>query len=193
MTERPIRVATRMANAFVAALLVAGCVAGPGASRAPVAVRTFPALPSPTRGTDGETVGGDRIANPALKAALLERFGDLAYCDPDLYPVARADRLTAARDHLAAMRADGDAWSAIARRLGFDPAGTLDDATLEAAYAEWKMLRAIDLTPAPAGSAFDAVFSRPNGDLVHVTGTIAQDAAISVAREEPGRRPVCPL
>lgn len=141
----------------------------------------------------GPSASSATLAEPALKEALLVRFGDLAYCDPDLYPVARADEEAAARDHVAEMRADRDAWIAIAGRVGFDPSATPTGGKLLAAYRQWKMLRAIQLAPATDGDSFDAVFEGKDGAIVHATGTIRPDGSIVVATQEPGRRPACPI
>jgi hypothetical protein len=127
------------------------------------------------------------------------RFGPLVYCDPDFYPVARADEATAATEHLAAMRADTAAWSAIAARHEFDPSSTPSGDVLLAAYRDWKMLRALMLTGSNEGWTFDARFGGTGPDasssrnITHVVGSIATDGMIDVDRQEPSGPPPCPI
>lgn len=180
MTLRLSRVASRAIVVSVLAALVAGCVGA--ASRGPSA-----------------SAGGSPLTEAAAKEALLVRFGPLVYCDPDYYPVARADEASAATEHLAAMRADSAAWAAIAARLGLSPSSTPTGSGLLAAYREWKMLRALAPTTSGDGWAFDALFggTGPNASaspsVTHVVGTIAADGTIHVDKQEPSGPPPCPI
>ncbi|HEV2005378.1 MAG TPA: Hint domain-containing protein [Candidatus Limnocylindrales bacterium] len=139
------------------------------------------------------------MTEAAAKEALLARLGPLVYCDPDFYPVARADEAGIAAEHLAAMRADTAAWAAIAAHLGFAPSSTPSGDGLLAAYREWKMLRALALVPSADGWGFDARFgvTAPNPSrsetIVHVVGTIAPDGTIHIASQEPSGPPPCPI
>jgi Hint domain len=206
--ERPPRrplpsVSFRLAVFLAAgALSLAACVGGAGASRAPVGTASGaslqPGSPAPD-GSAASSADSASIADAALKEALLVRFGNLAYCDPDFYPIARTDEASAAREHLGEMRADREAWAAIAGRLGFDPSTTPTGDALLAAYRQWKMLRAITLTPTTDGRHFDATFGQgsagtaPSGGLVHVTGSIRTDGSIVVDSQSPGTMPPCPI
>jgi hypothetical protein len=145
------------------------------------------------------SAGGSPLTEPAAKEALFVRLGQLVYCDPDFYPVARADEGAAAAEHLAAMRADTAAWAAIAAHLAFDPAASPTGDGLLAAYREWKMLRALALVPSAAGWGFDARFGgtapNPSGSeaITHVVGTIASDGTIHVDSQEASGPPPCPI
>lgn len=174
------RTASRGLVVLVFAALIAGCaVAG---SRGPSA--------SP---------GRTPLTEAAAKEALLVRFGSLVYCDPDFYPVARADEANAATEHLAAMRADTSTWLAIAARLGFDPASTLSGDGLLTAYREWKMLRGLTLTRSSDGWSFDARFggtganASASASITHVVGKIAAAGTIRVDTQEPSGPPPCPI
>jgi hypothetical protein len=200
MTPRPTP--TRLAALLVAtALAIGGCVGPGGPSRIPVqAIGSNGGSATGRPIASGSGGGGSAtIADPALKEALLVRFGELVYCDPDVYPIARADQTAAAQAHLDEMRGDAEAWRVVAGRIGFDRATTPAGATLLAAYANWKMLRALELTPAGDAFAFDATFtaaagpSDSPGGLSHVTGTIGSDGSIVVASSRPGSRPNCPI
>ena len=180
MTLRLSRVASRAIVVSMLVALVAGCAGAASAS------------PSPS-------AGGSPLPDAAAKEALLARFGPLVYCDPDFYPVARADEASAAADHLAEMRADRSAWAAIAARLSFDPATTPSGDGLLAAYREWKMLRGLALTTSGDGWGFDARFGGTGPDasasrsITHVVGTIAVDGTIHIDKQEPSGPPPCPI
>ena len=78
-----------------------------------------------------------------LKYRVMDAGGRIEFCDPDFYPVARADERELAQQHIAEVQADGDTYAAIARRVGTD--------TL-AVYREWKALRALVLGQLTFGS-----------------------------------------
>ena len=135
----------------------------------------------------------------AAKEALIDRFGPLAFCDPDSYPDAQGDDVGAATEHLAAMRADTATWTAIASHLGFSPSSAPNDSTLLAAYREWKALRALVLTSEGDGWRFDARFRRtgpdasPTPSVTHVVGTVDASGRIVVDTEEPSAPVRCPI
>ena len=180
MTLRLRGVASRAIVVSLLAALVAGCAgaASPGPSASPA---------------------GSPLTEAAAKEALLVRFGPLVYCDPDYYPVARADEASAATERLAEMRGDTAGWVAIAAHLGFDPSSTPSGDGLLAAYREWKMLRALALTTSGDRWGFDALFGGTGPDasasptVTHVVGTIAADGTINIITQEPSGPPPCPI
>jgi hypothetical protein len=180
MTVQSGGAAVRTLLALTIAALVAGCT-------------------TPTSTDPSGSAARSPLLEPTAKEALLARFGPLVYCDPDFYPVARADESTAATEHLAEMRADTFTWAAIEAHLGFDPSSTPSGEGLLAAYREWKMLRALALVPSGDGWSFDARFggTGPNASasppITHVAGTIAPDGMIQVASQEPSGPPPCPI
>ena len=180
MSFRLSRVVSRAIAASVLAGIVASCAGS-------------------ATGSPYASYAGSPQTGPAAKEALLVRFGPLVYCDPDYYPVARADEASAATEHLAEMRADTAAWAAIAARHGFDPSSTPSGDGLLAAYREWKMLRGLALTMSSDGWRFDARFAGTGPDasaspnISHVVGTIASDGTIRIASQEPSGPPPCPI
>ena len=141
---------------------------------------------------------GVPLSEAAAKLALFDRFGPLIYCDPDEFPVARADPATAAREHLDEMRRD-PVWPFLAQRVGFGATTDPDGPQLLAVYSAWKMVRALVLVPASDGWTFDATFGGTGADATragqfkHVAGSIGADGAIRVAAEEAGGHPPCPI
>jgi len=179
----PLRRARHAPGATLAFLIAAVLVAcGGGSSTGPSS--SPPASP---------------LTEAAAKVALLNRFGPLAYCDPDFYPIARQDESKAARDHLQEMQADREAWAAIAAHFGLDPASTPAGDGLLTVYRAWKMMRALQLAASADGWSFDARFSgagpdsSASGQVTRVAGTIATDGTITVSAQEPSGLPPCPI
>ena len=174
--------------------LFAGCT---GAASSIAGASSSP--PASAAGSATASPGGGPLSDASAKEALLARFGPLVYCDPDFYPVARADEAGAAAEHLSAMRADTATWAAIAAHLGFDARSAPTGDALLTAYREWKMLRALALTPAADGWSFDARFggTKPSASAApavsHVSGSIAASGAIRIDKNEPGAPPPCPI
>src|SRR3954471_16134204 len=210
--RRPVPVRRRLAALLAIALSLAACVGAAGGPRGSGPVASFAASAVSSAGSSGVAPSAGwsgSISDAALKEALLARFGDLAFCDPDLHPVARADQQSLAQGHLAEMRADRDAWTAIAGRLGFDAASSPSGDRLVAAYRDWKMLRALELRPTNDGRAFDAVFigraasggtgASATGEgaaasgVSRVVGTIRPDGSIAVTSQQPAAMPACPI
>ncbi|GAC1663724.1 MAG: hypothetical protein NVS9B8_03170 [Candidatus Limnocylindrales bacterium] len=174
--------------------LFAGCT---GAASSNAGASSSPAVSA--AGSATASPGGGPLSDASAKEALIARFGPLVYCDPDLYPVARADEARAATEHLSAMRADSATWAAIAAHLSFDARSAPTGDALLTAYREWKMLRALVLTPTADGWSFDARFggTGPNASVApavsHVAGSITANGVIRVDTNEPGAPPPCPI
>ena len=90
---------------------------GPGATS--VTGGTPGGLPVPT-----PVASVRRLGNADLRYRLVEQLGRPLFCDPDFYPVARADEAQLAEENLAAIRADAPTYAAIAAHLGIDPSAT---------------------------------------------------------------------
>jgi hypothetical protein len=193
-----LRVAQGALTLAVLVAAIAGCTAaGPGGP----STSPGPSSPASSGGPSPSATSNAVLAltDATAKEALLAHFGPLVYCDPDFYPVVRRDEAAASVEHLAEMQADTTAWTAIAGHLGFDPATPPKGDALLAAYREWKMLRALMLTPSSDGWSFDARFSGPAPEpsaappVTHVLGSIATDGTITITSQEPSGPPPCPI
>jgi len=98
--------------ALAIALIVQACGGG-GPSPSPGPVGT----PGPTPGTD--------FTPGELRLLLVDVLGPRWWCDPDEYPVGR-DEQQSAIERWDEMRAEGDVFTAVLNRLGFDPNGAFD-------------------------------------------------------------------
>lgn len=166
---------------FVLLLAVAGCVP-PSPTAAPSAT------PSPAQGS---------LTQAQLKYRIVDRFGVLAFCDTDYYPVARADEQGLALQRLPDIQKDVATFGAILVQLGIATNPPYTDAQALAIYREWKMLSALRLDPVSAGFHFNGVFVGFGSPIApaerRVDGTISQRGDITVASQTPSGRPPCPI
>lgn len=146
-----------------------------------------PAPPAPS--------AGRALTTAELKLHLIDEFGPLWYCDPDLYPVARADEMAVAKENFPQAQADTDGFAAVTARLGIS-GSTFTDAQKLAIYQLWKQVRAITLDPAASGSyRFDYLNMPPPGAGAgrRSTGTIEDHGAVTIDQQVPATQPNCPI
>lgn len=188
-----------MRLAIVVAVLAATFVGCVSASQAPVSSgvaspdgsivvnpgQSASAAPLPSTGP---------LALVGLRYALVDGLGRPLFCDPDFYPVARADEAQLAAQRFPAIRADAAAYGGITAHLKIDPAAPSPEQIL-AIYREWKMLNAVVLTPESGGFNFDFIAAAgPTAkDGWHVTGSIAADGTINLKGKDPSGQPPCPI
>jgi hypothetical protein len=133
----------------------------------------------------------------SLIYALVDQLGRPDWCDPDFYPIARGDEVTAARAHLDEMKSDEALYQAILDHNGLSAGQQLSDAQLVAVYRDWKVLtKAIVLTPSADGYTFDYIALRgPDGQQTdhHVAGAVSMDGQVSTSVDEPTAAPNCPI
>lgn len=199
-----------MLAAALSTLLVA-CTGGgsspaplPGTTGASGTAGTGSSGPGATSVTGG-TPGGQPVPTPvasisplgnaALRYRVVDQLGRPLFCDPDFYPVARADEAQLAAEHLAAIRADIPTYAAIATRLGIDPSATPTSEQVLAIYRDWKMLRTLVLMDADGRFTFDYMAAAdPSAKSgFHVIGSIDADGAITVDRRDPSGPLLCPI
>jgi hypothetical protein len=170
-------------------LLVAVVACGGGAAT--------PSSPAPSATGGTATISPAGLTQATLKYRIVDRFGPLAFCDPDYYPVARADEGALAHQRLPDIQKDAPTFSAILAHLGIDVASSYTSDQELAIYREWKMLNALRLDQVNAGFHFNGVFvgfgSPISSSTNRVDGTIDQQGAITVASSTPSGRPPCPI
>jgi hypothetical protein len=126
-----------------------------------------------------------------LKYRVMDAGGRISFCDPDFYPIARADESAQANAKIAEIRADAETYAAITKRVGTD--------TL-AVYREWKALSALRLTPAGAtwtfnyrstGSASATPDPKQNGKQIE--GSVDVYGKVDVTRRADAGPLNCPI
>jgi len=178
-----IRAGSRSAPAIAAllVLLMAACSPGGGS---PVPTPN----PSPTPGT--------RLTIAQVKFALIERLGDLWYCDRDFYPVAHDDEAALALQRFPEVQADSEAFAAIVEKLDLDAGDTFSDADKLAIYRAWKVLAAIALESIGEGRyRFDYLAQPAPGaaEGTRTAGLIDDRGTITVEQQAPTGEPMCPI
>jgi hypothetical protein len=123
---------------------------------------------------------------------LVDQFGRLLFCDPDYYPVARADEGTLAHQRLPDIQKDTPTFNAILAHLGIAVASSYTSDQELAIYRDWKMLNAIRLEQVSGGFHFIAIFGTPQ-QASRVDGTIDQRGNVTVASQTPSGQPPCPI
>src|SRR6267378_7963454 len=152
---------------------------------------TVPPNPTPAPSpTPSPVPGGPTYAQ--LKYRLIDQFGRLLSCDPDYYPVARADEQSLAHERLPDIQKDGPTFSAILSHLGIAPAASYTRDQELAIYRDWKMLNAIKLEQVSAGFHFTGVFGTPQ-QANRIDGTTDQRGNVTVASRTPSGQPPCPI
>ena len=140
---------------------------------------------------------GVSLSAAALKYRLIDALGRPWFCDPDEYPVARADEKDIAIKRFAEVQADAPTFDAVVGRLALSAgAGGWTAEQKVAIYHEWKTLNAIVLAPiGDPGSRFDYI-QVPVGGAAQGTrtaGTISADGVVTVERQARSGEPPCPI
>jgi hypothetical protein len=130
-----------------------------------------------------------------LRYRIVDELGRPLFCDPDYYPIARADESVLAQERYPEIRADTPTHDAITARLGIDPARTPTADQILAIYREWKMLNALVLEPTNGAYRFDYIASSAPGAEQgwRVSGTIDAHGSIVVEHREASGMPPCPI
>lgn len=139
--------------------------------------------------------GGPPLSVPALKLNVLQAVGGhLAYCDPDIYPVGRADSLQNARARFPTVKADHAVFEAILHHEGFPARQKFTPKELIAISEDYKQMQAIELKPAGDAYAFDLqVLHSSDGTISRLTGTVSRAGDVTIAHREAGQKPNCPI
>lgn len=148
--------------------------------------------PSPT---PAPTPGPARTL-PELKFTIIDEYGPLWYCDPDFYPIQRAEEIDSARERWAEIEADAEAFAAITRRLGFDAASEFTDERKLAVYQGWKALNAIAFDPiGNEAYRFDYLAQPATGaaEGTRTAGTITRSGDLTIEQQVPAGEPMCPI
>ncbi len=150
-------------------------------------------------GSAGGTGGGGPVGSPLtidqLKFKVMDGVGVPLFCDPDFYPLARAEGEEASADtYYPQIKADAELYSAIVAHEHL-PAGELNEAQKLTLYQTFKRLRALVLTKSGASYTFEVrVQSRGAQSGVElVDGSVRVDGVVTETSRTPSGRPPCPI
>jgi len=127
-----------------------------------------------------------------LKYRLLDQFPDFFYCDPDAYPVARADETQLAIQRFSEIEANTEEFDAILEHNGLSGQGSFTDAQKLQIYGDYKKLAAIALQAAPGAYQFELRTADGKQGL-QIKGYIDGRGRISVSSKIPtvAACPIC--
>jgi hypothetical protein len=134
-----------------------------------------------------------------LKYRVIDELGRPFFCDPDFYPIARADEADLARQRFPELQKDADTFNAIVARLKLTGPSYAADEQL-AIYREWKTLNALQLQllsvgspsqAAPWGFAYLAEKASSIGERVE--GRVSAEGRVTVLSRTASGPPPCPI
>lgn len=128
-----------------------------------------------------------------LKYRLLEEFPDFFFCDPDYYPVARADELELALQRFPEIRANREEFEAILEHNNLSGLSSFNDQQKLLIYQEHKKLAAIPFELSEAGYAFQIQVAETEGRGEQIRGTIDSQGGITIEERSPSivTCPIC--
>lgn len=128
-----------------------------------------------------------------LKYRVLERFPNPFACDPDEYPVARADAADLVKSRFRELQTNSEEFQAILRHTGLSDSTTFSDAQMLHLDREYKKLQAISFEPAGNGYQFQLQIRESKQEGFFIKGVVDNDGTVTVQEREPSvvTCPVC--
>jgi hypothetical protein len=159
-------------------------IGNPGGPEPAPAPSAEPPTPIPT------LAGG--LPPTELKYRLLDQFPDFFYCDPDTYPVARANETQLAIQHFPEIEANTQEFQTILKHNGLGGGASFTDAQKVQIYGDYKKLAAIAFEVAPGGYQFE-LQTADGKQGFQIKGLIDGDGRISVLSKTPtiATCPIC--
>jgi hypothetical protein len=127
-----------------------------------------------------------------LKFQVLDKAGKPVYCDPDFYPIARADgEQASAIAAYAQIKANAELYAAILAHERL-PIGDLTDDQKLTLYRAYKLLRFLTLTP--TGDHYTFQYRAKAVDSIQlVSGTVKSDGVVTITSRAQSGPPPCPI
>jgi hypothetical protein len=139
---------------------------------------------------------GSPLSLPALELAVLEAVGgNLAYCDPDLYPIPRGSPLENARARLPAIKADPPVFDAILQHEQLSASQEFTSDQLIAISNDYKQMQSIELVPVGEGYSFDLLVPQGGSDVGtwRLKGEVSRTGTVKISDREIGQPLNCPI
>ncbi|MSQ47779.1 MAG: hypothetical protein EXR78_05215 [Deltaproteobacteria bacterium] len=128
-----------------------------------------------------------------LKYRALDLFPNPFACDPDEYPVARADAADLAKIRFRELQANSEEFQVILRHTGLSGSTTFSDAQIRLIDREYQKLQAISLESAGNRYQFQLQISESKQEDFLIKGIVDNDGIVTVQEREPSvvTCPVC--
>jgi hypothetical protein len=127
-----------------------------------------------------------------LKYRVLEEFPDFFFCDPDFYPIARAEESDLAIQRFPEIQANAEEFQSILAHNGLSGVTTLTDEQKLLIYREYKKLNAIYFELAGDKYRFEIQTGSESQQGTAITATIDSSGKIDVLQKEQSF-PNCPI
>jgi hypothetical protein len=128
-----------------------------------------------------------------LKYQLLTHYPDLFFCDPDFYPIARADETDLARKHFPELQANPEEFNTILAHNQLAAQSTYTDEQKLLIYREHKKLAAVHFILTENKYQFQFMSAKTEGEGELITGLIDGQGKITIQQKEPtiATCPIC--
>lgn len=153
---------------------------------------TVAPFPTPEPPTPIPPLPSASLSPTELKYRLLARFPDFFFCDPDYYPVARADEAQLAAQRFPEVQANTEEFQAILSHLGLTGLTSFTDAQKLQVYREYKRLNALHLQLAGDAYRFQVLTGGQGKQGLSIQGTIDGSGRIDVQQQTPAFA-TCPI
>ncbi len=153
---------------------------------------TLPPYPTPEPPTAVPTLPQASLSPAQLKYRLLAQFPNFFFCDPDYYPIARADEGQLAVARFPQIQADQQTFQVILAHLGLTGITSFTDAQKLQIYREYKRLNALRLQVAGDKYEFQFMTGGDGQQGLQIQGTIDGSGNITVRQKTPGFA-TCPI
>lgn len=148
--------------------------------------------PTPVPATPIPTLPSSSLSPTELKYRVLDQFPDFFFCDPDYYPVARADEMELARARFPELQANQEEFEVILDRNGLSGNTTFTDDQQLLIYREHKKLNAIFFQVADDQYQFQIQTGIEGQQGSLITGTIDGNGSIETQSQQQSF-PTCPI
>jgi hypothetical protein len=148
--------------------------------------------PTPVPPTPIPTLASSTLSPTELKYKVLDQFPDFFFCDPDFYPVARADETSLVVQRFPELQANQEEFQAILSHNGLSGLTTFSDDQKLLIYREHKKLNAIYFELVGDKYQFQIQTGLEGQQGAFITGTIDGTGSIKVEKKEAGF-PACPI
>ncbi len=152
---------------------------------------TLPPLPTSPPATPIPTLPSGS-GPTTLKYKLLDLYPNLFFCDPDFYPVARADESELAQQRFPQIQANAEEYQAILGYLGLSGASTFTAEQKLDIYRQHKRLAAVLFTLSGDGFQFQFQIKESSGQGFIIKGFINGKGTVTV-QERQASIATCPI
>jgi Hint domain-containing protein len=149
-------------------------------------------IPTPVPPTPLPTLSSASLSPTELKYKILDQFPDFFFCDPDYYPVARADEGDAAQQRFPEIQADQEMFQTILSHNGLSGLASFTSEQMQLIYGDYKKLSAVYFELAGDSYQFQIRTGSDGKKGFAIKGTIDGKGSIDVQDKQPAFL-TCPI